>query len=98
MNPTRRALIPLALGGFVPVVRLLASKPEVSDDAITDMVRRKLASDPDVKGGSLQVDVKNGVVTLSGNVPVEHARSKAEKLARKVRGVKSVVNQIKVAR
>ncbi len=98
MNPTRRALIPLAFGCFVPAVCVVAAKPEVSDDAITDMVRRKLASDPDVKGGGLQVEVKDGVVTLSGMVPEERARSKAEKLTRKVRGVKSVVNQIKVGR
>lgn len=98
MNPTRRALFPVVLGALVPPARLLAGKPEVSDDAISDMVRRKLASDPDVKGGSLKVDVQNGVVTLEGTVTQEHARSKAAKLARKVRGVKSVVNNLKVGR
>ena len=96
MNPTRRSLIPVVLGALLPAARLLAAKPQVSDDAISDMVRRKLASDPDVKGGNLKVDVKEGVVTIDGVVPHERARSKAEKLTRKVRGVKSVVNNIKV--
>ena len=86
------------LAALAPVARLLAEKPQVSDDAITDMVRRKLASDPDVKGGGLTVDVKDGVVTLAGMVAQERARGKAEKLAHKVRGVKHVVNNLKVGR
>ena len=95
MNPTRRSLFP-ALLVFAPAVLAAASKPALSDDAISDMVRRKLASDPDVKGGGLTVDVSNGVVTLSGMVGAERIRAKAEKLTRKVRGVKRVVNNLKV--
>jgi len=68
----------------------------MTDDTITDQVRLKLTSDPDVKGGALEVNVKEGVVTLSGNVELPKQREKAEKLARKVKGVKSVVNHIEV--
>ena len=67
-----------------------------SDDKIYDMVRQKLANDPDVKGGSFDVTVKNGSVTMKGTVHDEHAREKAEKIARKVKGVTSVNNQLKV--
>jgi osmotically-inducible protein OsmY len=56
----------------------------------------KLASDPDVKGGALDVDVNQGVVTLKGNVSTEKQKAKAAKLAKKVKGVKSVVNEIVV--
>ena len=73
-----------------------AAAQSVTDDQIYDLVRRRLAGDPDVKGGGLEVDVKDGVVTIKGAVRTEKARSKAEKLARKVKGVKSVVNQIVV--
>jgi osmotically-inducible protein OsmY len=69
---------------------------QVTDDTITDQVRLKLTSDPDVKGGALQVDVKDGVVTLSGAVELPKQRDKAEKIAHKVKGVKSVVNKIEV--
>ena len=72
------------------------NKAPVSDDAISDFVRLKLASDADVKGGSIAVDVKNGVVTLSGLVDTERALHKAERLAKHVKGVKSVVNQLKL--
>jgi osmotically-inducible protein OsmY len=82
---------------MLPAVALAADKP-VSDDLITDLVRMKLAGDSVVKGGALNVDVKSGVVTLSGNVTTGKQKDKAEHLAHKVKGVKSVVNQIKVVK
>ena len=57
---------------------------------------RKLANDPDVKGGALEVDVQNGVVTLKGTVSKEKLKQKAEALTKKVKGVKSVNNQLVV--
>jgi len=42
------------------------------------------------------VDVKNGVVTLKGKVQEAKQKSKAESLARKVKGVKSVINDIQI--
>lgn len=66
------------------------------DDEIYDAVRRRLAGDPVVKGGTLEVEVKDGVVTISGIVRTEKAKAKADKVAMKVKGVSKVVNQIKV--
>jgi osmotically-inducible protein OsmY len=76
-------------------VCLAADKP-VTDDAISDFVRLRLASDPDIKGGALQVDVKNGVVTLSGTVDNQRLKDKSTKVAKKVKGVKQVVNNISI--
>jgi osmotically-inducible protein OsmY len=87
----------LAVLLMLPVVVWAADKP-VPDDLIYDLVRQKLAGDKDVKGGALTVDVKSGVVTLSGNVQLPKQKDKAERLAHKVKGVKSVVNQIKVVK
>lgn len=67
-----------------------------SDDQIYDLVRQRLANDPDVKGGALQVDVKDGVVTIRGEVEKEKQRQKAERLAHKVKGVKAVNNELKL--
>lgn len=68
-----------------------------SDDGrISDEVRRKLANDPDVKCGACDVDVVNGMVTIKGTVEKEKFRAKADKLAKKVKGVKGVTNQLKV--
>jgi osmotically-inducible protein OsmY len=76
----------------------LAADKGVSDDAINDKVRIALASDIDVKGGGLQVEVKQGVVTLAGNVENQMQKDKATHIAKKVKGVKSVVNNIEVKR
>lgn len=77
-------------------VPLLAQGPTNSDDKIYDVVRQKLANDPDVKGGGLDVSVKSGVVTLKGVVHDAHAKEKAERITKKVKGVTSVDNQLKV--
>ena len=78
---------------LVAGVCLAADKP-VTDDSISDYVRLRLAGDADVKGGALTVDVKNGVVTIGGTVETPHQKDKAAKLAKKVKGVKQVVNNI----
>ena len=80
---------------LLAAVCLAADKP-VSDDYITDMVRIKLASDQVVKGGGLKVEVKDGVVTLSGVVDQSNKKDKAAKIARKVKGVKQVINNIEI--
>ncbi|MBZ5725803.1 MAG: BON domain-containing protein [Acidobacteriia bacterium] len=80
---------------LLAAVCLAADKP-VSDDYITDMVRIKLASDQVVKGGGLKVEVKDGVVTLSGVVDQSNQKDKAAKIARKVKGVKQVINNIEI--
>lgn len=74
---------------------LAADKP-VSDDSIYDKVRINLASDIDVKGGNLKVDVKDGVVTLAGDVESTAQRDKAARITKKVKGVKKVINNIEV--
>ena len=76
---------------------LSAQQQNSSDDLLYDKVRMKLATDPIVKGGALDVSVKDGVVTLRGKVPQEKQKTRAEKVAHKVKGVKGVVNEIRVA-
>lgn len=67
-----------------------------ADDRIYDQVRLKLASHPDVKGGAIEVKVEDGVVTLQGSVRTQKARDKAQGLAGKIKGVKKVINELKV--
>jgi osmotically-inducible protein OsmY len=74
----------------------LAAQGSPSDDRIYDEVRRKLALDVDVNGGGLDVIVKNGAVILRGRVHSNKAKEKAQKLAKKVKGVVSVDNQLKL--
>ena len=50
------------------VTAMLGADKKLDDNFIYDSVREKLASDITVKGGAIDVDVKDGVVTLSGHV------------------------------
>ena len=75
---------------------LAADKKPPTDDMISDLVRLKLSGDPDVKGGTLDAISKNGVVTLTGTVETESQKNKATKLAKKVNGVKQVVNNLTI--
>jgi osmotically-inducible protein OsmY len=75
---------------------LLVAQGTPKDDRIYDQVRQKLSGDADVGGAAIEVTVKDGVVTLSGRVRTEKAKGKAEKIAKKVKGVTSVVNQLKL--
>jgi osmotically-inducible protein OsmY len=87
-------------GALVVVLLLagvcLAAEKTLTDDAVYNQVRIKLADDPVVKGGGLDVEVKQGVVTLSGTVELEVQREKAAKVAKKVKGVKEVINHIEL--
>jgi osmotically-inducible protein OsmY len=74
----------------------LAQKGEITDDRISDQVRMRLATDQDVKGGALDVTVKNGVVVIKGRVDSDKGKSKATHLAKKVKGVKEVDNELQV--
>jgi osmotically-inducible protein OsmY len=83
------ALVQPSFAGQKPVV-------STEDDRIVDQVRMRLAGDADVKGGALEVIVKDGEVTIKGRVDTEKGKNKATKLAKKVKGVKAVDNELSV--
>lgn len=85
----------LAILFLIASVCLAADKP-ISDDLIVDQVRIRLSADAEVKGGALVVDCKQGVVTLSGTVETSRQKDKAAKLAKKIKGVKQVINNIEI--
>ncbi len=71
-------------------------KAPLTDDSVRDQVMMRLAGDSEVKGGGIDVTVTNGAVTLKGIVDTDKAKSKAEKLAKHVKGVKSVSNELTI--
>ncbi len=82
----------LAAGTFVQA----ALADQKVDDRIYDQVRMRLTTDADVKGGGVDVSVKDAVVTLKGRVDTEKGKNRATKLSKKVKGVKQVDNQLAV--
>lgn len=63
-----------------------------SDPGITTKVKAKLAADDTVKAYRIDVDTKDRVVTLSGEVDTAGAKARAAELARETEGVQSVVD------
>jgi osmotically-inducible protein OsmY len=72
-------------------------KAPVSDDMIVDQVRVKLADDYETGGQAINVDSHNGTVVLTGKVTSERQKAKAEKLAKKVKGVTAVDNKLVIS-
>ena len=58
--------------------------------------RFDLAAADDLRDSTINVDVDNDIVTLSGTVASAAQKTKAETVAKAVEGVKSVRNQLKV--
>lgn len=84
----------LALGAFT--LSLIFAQGNPNDDRIYDQVRMKLAADQVVGRGAVDVTVKNGVVTLDGRVRTDKQKQKAEHLTKKIKGVTSVVNNLRI--
>ncbi len=66
------------------------------DAAITGKVKTQLLADPDVKGLAIDVDTKDGVVTLNGSADKAGNVDKAVSIAKGTDGVKSVDNKLTV--
>lgn len=81
---------------FLLFVPLLVAQSNDSDGRIHDEIIAKLANDTDVRGGGFEVIVKNGAVILRGQVHTDKAKEKAEKIVKKIKGVTSVDNQLKL--
>lgn len=68
----------------------------VDDTWITSKVKSKLIADGSVKARNIDVDVQRGVVTLSGTASTWEESNEAAAIARGVKGVQAVENDIKV--
>jgi hyperosmotically inducible periplasmic protein len=76
------------------------SKQDVSDATITGKVKSALAADVGLRtvtGINVDTDA-GGVVTLKGQVASADVKKRAEQVAKKVSGVKSVKNQLTVTK
>lgn len=67
-----------------------------ADDAIATQIRAKMFSEPTLKAASIDVTSKDGIVTLSGQLPDETARLTARTIASQIKGVKQVIDSTTV--
>ncbi len=73
-----------------------AADAPLSDSKITAAVDDALMFDQAVKAMRIDVSTNNGIVTLSGSTDNILAKDRAARLAQTVRGVRAVVNNVKV--
>ena len=69
----------------------------ISDAAVTTAVKSKFLADTATPGLKIDVDTKDGVVTLNGTVRTRAEADRAASLARDTNGVKRVVSNLKIA-
>jgi osmotically-inducible protein OsmY len=81
--------------GVLKITNLLTvNAAERDDDAIRDDVEFEIKSDYSLNFYEIGVSVKNGFVTLSGNVNNLYERKRARIIASRVIGVRDVINNI----
>jgi len=88
-------LATLAVGGFMSTA--IADETvgqKVDDAAVVAKIKAELLKSPDVSGLAVNVDARNGVVTLSGSARTEAERTKAADIAKRADGVAKVDNKI----
>lgn len=69
----------------------------VKDGWLVMKVHSEMLDEDLLNGSDIDVDVKDGVVTLQGTVPSEAGRARALEVARKNDGVKRVVDELTIA-
>ncbi|MGH9727589.1 MAG: BON domain-containing protein [Candidatus Acidiferrales bacterium] len=89
----RRTGIGLLISLAALGVLTIGCAKKANDAQLTTSIKAQMFSDPQTKDSSLQVAVKDGVVTLSGTVPSDGARYEAYKLASTTPGVTKVDDQ-----
>ena len=68
----------------------------LSDAGITAAVKSKLAGEKISTVTRIDVDTNRGVVALNGTVKTVADKTRAEELARQVKGVRDVVNNLRI--
>lgn len=73
------------------------TRTALKDTTITARVKSAIHHDKDIKGSEIHVDTVAGVVTLSGTAPSTEDATRAQEVAQRTKGVRSVKNAISVA-
>ncbi|MBA4156596.1 MAG: BON domain-containing protein [Gemmatimonadetes bacterium] len=71
---------------------------DMSDDELEQLIRQQLQEYPNLDVGWIEVNVRDGVVTLTGSVGTDSEKQVAEKVVAEVVGVKDFSNQMVVSK
>ncbi len=95
MNDALLVLLCIAITGCALHPKKVVEE-RVDDTAITSRVRSKLANDGTLHLFRINVDTRQGIVTLSGTLPTEDRKRRASEIAAGVVGVRQVENLLQV--
>lgn len=93
MPPSQPTVVPVP---SQPAPAAAPSTSSTSSVSIEVDVTSKLLDDSDLRTHPIDVKVDNGTATLSGELPSEELKAKAEKVVLSVKGVRRVRNNITV--
>ncbi len=102
-NKMRSAVAAILLAATPVLITACASTPGkestgeyIDDSVITTKVKAAFVEDKTVDAGDITVETYKGIVQLSGFAKSETQRTQAVEIAAKVKGVKSVKNDIRI--
>lgn len=90
------ALTLLTAVGCAPTPKSEGTAEYVDDTVITGKVKAAILAEPTLKSAEINVETFKGIVQLSGFVSSQAAATKAVEVARGVKGVSSVKNDMRI--
>lgn len=85
----------IAISAISPT-SILAQSPTITDDDILEGVEIELRSEDSISADLIDVEVNSGIVTLSGDAFTLLAKRRATRVIESLKGVRSIVNRIRV--
>ncbi|MEJ2724021.1 MAG: BON domain-containing protein, partial [Deltaproteobacteria bacterium] len=79
---------------IIPGSVVMAAADRTKDETITFWVKEALREDPRVDDSKINVSTQSGIVALTGQVPDLSSKKYADLEAKKIRGVRGVVNKL----
>jgi hyperosmotically inducible protein len=96
MQSMKKVLAITAMAAVVMLGAVADARADRPDSWVTLKTKLALMTTDNVDTWDLNVDTKNGEVTLHGKVATEAAKAKAEQVAKGIEGTKSVKNLLQV--
>jgi hyperosmotically inducible protein len=96
MQSMKKVLAITAMAAVVMLGAVADARADRPDSWVTLKTKLALMTTENVDTWDLNVDTKNGDVTLHGKVATEAAKAKAEQVAKGIEGTKSVKNLLQV--
>lgn len=70
--------------------------PHASDRVMVEVIRKRLAVEPELATSEVVVEVRGGVVALTGSADTINSKYRIEELVRRIEGVQRVENNLTI--